>query len=428
MLVDIIRRAIKNNSYKYNATLVFGSKILITLLTFISTPLITRYYTPSNYGEFAIINSIVLNATLFANLSLPIALIAYQKSKAIKIMALALRTSLIIAVISALILLLTGNFLIEHTAINKTRVFLWLVPAFVFINSCTELFASYNILVKNFRKNVIVNLSENFSNKLTSLGLGFAGMNATGLVISLMLGKSINFFVQLTDKSLRRDFMDSIRLGSSRHKIYNKISGIENYPLYQTPLIFLTRLVSQFFIWFLALYYNKAELGYYSIAVSLLTIPFTLFSSSLQPIITRKLADLNKSMLVHSYRKLVMYSVAISFVTYFSIFILADWLITLYLGDTWIGAIPYVEILCISFGALLIGDSVSGIYIVSGQQKFNLKIKVFFTALTMTLAVSTQLMFGNLLWVIFVYAIMVLLEQMFRVIAAYFKISNVNYE
>ncbi|MEQ8478579.1 oligosaccharide flippase family protein [Fulvivirga sp.] len=422
-----LNQVLKKNSYSQNTALILLSKVLITLLVFITTPIIARFYSPEEYGTYALINSIVIIFSIVSTWSLSSEIVVAQSSDLRRLLSFIIQISVIGSIFLTIILYAVRGVIYNVLDIHLPDYYLIFVPVFVLIVILSESYSFLNIRDKLFKKNIVVNTSEVISNKITSLVLGFLGLTQFGLIIGDFIGKINNLLVQFFGiGNLGKQKFPLINLFNTRN-LFIQGKKYSAYLKYQMPTILTRRISKQFIIWLLAIVFSKEELGHYTMAISLLTIPLNLFSNSFQPIITRKFSDIKTS---PDRLRIFNHSVAlisiISVTMYLGIFVLSEWVVSIYLGKDWNGAIKFIKLLSILFAATLLSNSISGAYIIFKQQKLNFLIKIVFSILLFVALILALNLNMSLVMIISIYVTISVAEELIRLVILRRKLQNIN--
>jgi len=415
--IKILFKSYSSSVYKKGFLYIFSSKLLIAFVGFLVTPLLSRLFTPAEYGYFALMNAMTMILALLSNMTLPTSLLATEDSFLPRVVSGILEYALVVNTFflitgCGVVIFLSDFSPIRQSAIGVEAVVLMAVSSFLI--TLTQVLATLNIRNQEFRKNVVVNIAENFTTRILSLVAGFIGFTRYGLFSSDIIGKMTNVLIQFGYK--KQEFisywsslsftLDNFRVVIRKHR---------DYPLYSLPSYLIGNFSNQLILWILALSISSSSVGFFTMAVGLLNIPLQLLANSFQPLITSKFFNELK----HSPHQLFVRLVSLLFVVsgscYLVIYLGAPYFIRIYLGEAWLSSIPLTQILCVPFALQLLGNSVSGAFVVFDMQRANFTIKfVFLIALLVgffAMAKDTV----ELTSVVILYSIIVSLEEVFKI-------------
>lgn len=183
----------KNTFVKHVLTLMKGTAIAQFLPILIS-PILTRMYTPEEFGIFAIYIAVisVLTPIVSGRYELAITLPKEERA-AISLFALANIINICVTLIAVLVVIITGDRLIEILLLQDEK-WLYLVPVGLFLtglfNSLTYLnnrWGRFNYLAKS-------KIRQSISMAISQLIFGFIKLGSIGLVIGYCIGQIVSIF------------------------------------------------------------------------------------------------------------------------------------------------------------------------------------------------------------------------------------------
>jgi O-antigen/teichoic acid export membrane protein len=414
------------SEYKRGFLMIFSSKIVIALISFLTTPLLARFFHPGDYGLFALINSVVVTISLLSNLSLPLSLLVVEESRlsnaVFSIVAYSFFANLLFLALGLIVVLAMP----ELTLANNVNVNAWMIVVIClssFMLTLTQVLANLNIRYKAFKKNVIVSLTESISTRASGLSFGFTGLTTYGLFYAELIGKFFNVMTQVYVLAI-----DQFWIKLKEFKVNNLgllISSYRDYPLYNLPVSLINIFATQFIIWILAVLHSPESVGYFTMSIGLLNIPLLLFANSFQPIVMKKFHEESRETSVQSFVRISLRIFFISFLIYFGLYLIAPFFVSVYLGDKWIATIPFIRALCVPFGLQLLGNSIGGAFIVFNEHRSNFLIKVMFVSFIVLGLISLLVLKKDLMDMVIFYSIFVSLEEITRILYLRFKLKNV---
>lgn len=354
--------------------------------------------------------------SILSNLTLPACILVIAREKivsvSIGVLALSSFANLVFALLA--FLLAKSNYFYALSDFSSPGYFIVLISLSSFSLTATQVFANINIRNKKFRNNVVVNLTENISIRIASLLMGTLGVTKFGLFYSEMLGRGLNIANQLLFKTISvRDLFEKSRVGS--RKIFDVIIENRDYPLFNLPVALITTFSGQLVLWVLVLSYSRTDVGYFTMALGLLNIPLMLFSNSIQPLLTSRLSDAKEPLSLRFFVSVIIKIFTIALFTYAIVYFATPYFINVYLGVKWLPSVPFIQILCFPFVFQLVGNSIGGAFLVFKRQRANFVIKVVFLLILLIGFYVLYMQNAELNQVIIFYAIVLLLEEGFKV-------------
>jgi O-antigen/teichoic acid export membrane protein len=409
------------NEFKRGFIYTLSSKALIAFITFLTTPIVARLFSPEEYGTFALQNSAALMLSVFCHLTLPISLVVVDDKRLQKTL-----TGITNYILGAIFFVFTlgliatysaavHHYILNTTGLNFTLTVCLVMVLYCFLESFSQIFANLNIRHKRFKQNIFVNILDTTTTKASSLLIGFFKHTSNGLFYSELMGKSINVFTQTLNGRLHFAFWDVKKIGSIALTI-SVLKEHKHFVFYTFPVSILNRFSAQIMLWVFAALFSKLTIGSFTMALSLLSIPLQLIANSLQPIVIKKLDIEKKLMLSGNLLWLVLKIAGMAGFIYLAIFFVSPWFISIYLGNQWIQSVGFVKLLCVPIALQLISNSIEGAFIVYKKQKAQLYFKAVF--LLLLIAVIYGFSFSNptIETVVIIYSTIMALEEISKII------------
>jgi len=275
--VKLNRSFFKNDFVKNVVTLMTGTTIAQAIPIAI-TPILTRLYTPEDFGVLALFMSVTAVLGVVSNAKFEQAIMLPKTEReALNIVYLSV---LISSVFSALLLVTVLIFKSQIASLlgeSKIENWLFFIPIAVLFIGLFNSLKIYNIRVKKFKQVSVAMVTKSSGLAITQLGIGFVKSGAFGLIIgqlvsyvagNLQLLKTIlkdNLFKNTFDKK-------SIKLSIKK---YNR------FPKYTLPGSLLNSLTLNSINFLIAAVYTTSILGFFSLARRLLSLPSMVIGGSI---------------------------------------------------------------------------------------------------------------------------------------------------
>jgi len=250
------------------ATLAAGTVVAQAVPVLVS-PILTRLYTPHDFGILALFASTLAIITTVAGLRFEFsAVLAPKHDDAVNLLATALLLVMVsavltgIAVTGPLVTYLPGlRPLQPHAAILAVAV--WLTGAFL----CVEHWA---VRVKAYRAVASARIRQGIAGALCQCLLFKVGIPGTGLLAGYTVGQALGSF-SLARKTgiVSRETISQIKPSTMAHQAIRN----RQYPLLVTPSALINVLGSQLPTIFLAAYYGAAVAGWFALGQRIIGLP-----------------------------------------------------------------------------------------------------------------------------------------------------------
>lgn len=407
------------NKFIGDSFLMILSSGIAQFILIITTPIITRLYSPTEFGEFTIFSNIAMILIPIINARYDLLIVNTKND----------RSANILSQISFLISLLILLILIPIFAISA-----WLYPNFIldfifiiimlFLVSLTNIFTNYLNKERKYKVLSLINVFRAGSMALLQIIFGLLALGSLGLII----GFSLSYIAGITlgYKTFKKHF------NIVRDKEETKALFLENKNqlVYSTPSILLNSLSFSVVVFFIGILYTNTEVGIYGMAIRVLGIPVTIISLGLSKIFMQQANDYY---IEHgSFRNLLLkfssILVIVSIILYMPLYLFSEELVNILLGHSWVDAITVIKIVIPLFVIRLIVSTVSLSVIVLQKQQLELILQaLFLIGTTVTFVISKML---NLTFLNFVSinTVVLIVSYMIFFIALYYFAKNKQFK
>lgn len=272
---------VSGNSIIGNLTITSVGAVVVVLVNLITTPILSRIFTPTAYGTAGLYTQSVSYLALFAGLMLPAAIVVVRKPSVFY----RLISSLKFLWLAAFLALLVGVFClgaIIQELFNDASdgVWLLLLPIGLLAGQAAELISSVNIRAGDFRTNTKATIGGNLFSKGGSLLLGWLTM---GNYLALIIPNILSVFIVLSFQKWEQ-VRKIWQIKPSLAYLKITIQELGNYPKFMLPanLLSLAAISAPFFV-FGALY-SPTVAGLFLFAENILLIPFRLVGKAVTPV------------------------------------------------------------------------------------------------------------------------------------------------
>lgn len=407
------------NKFIGDSFLMILSSGIAQVILIITTPIITRLYSPTEFGEFTIFSNIAMILIPIINARYDLLIVNTKND----------RSANILSQISFLISLLILLILIPIFAISA-----WLYPNFIldfifiiimlFLVSLTNIFTNYLNKERKYKVLSLINVFRAGSMALLQIIFGLLALGSLGLII----GFSLSYIAGITlgYKTFKKHF------NIVRDKEETKALFLENKNqlVYSTPSILLNSLSFSVVVFFIGILYTNTEVGIYGMAIRVLGIPVTIISLGLSKIFMQQANDYY---IEHgNFRNLLLkfssILVIVSIILYVPLYLFSEELVNILLGYSWVDAITVIKIVIPLFVIRLIVSTVSLSVIVLQKQQLELILQaLFLIGTTVTFVISKML---NLTFLNFVSinTVVLIVSYMIFFIALYYFAKNKQFK
>lgn len=321
-------------------TLMTGTGIA-ALFPVLCTPLITRLYTPEQFGIFALFLTFVSVLSSISCLRYEIAIVLPRHNyQAVQLVVL----SFLLACGSAIVLEIFFLIFAEDIARALEKdiaAYLYFVPLAVFFNGLYGLMNYYSNRHKRYKDLSMSKILNSSSSTLTKIGLGYAQFGIWGLVIGQIVGSVVGAF-NIWRLSLVSIFLHKKSI--SWEALKRKFIFYKNYPIYNMPAVLMNTLSTNSGVFLFGIYFDAKDVGLIALASNVLLLPISIIATSYSQIFYQKICLMTtQEQLRQAYKNSFYMLLVIGSIFCAGAFVLPEKIIIQILGSSWEGVGFYIK-------------------------------------------------------------------------------------
>lgn len=363
-------------------TLMTGTTIAQAIPIAIS-PILTRIYTPEDFGVFALYMAVASIISVVSTGRYEMAIMLPKKdSDAINIVALSILISFFISFISLVIVFVFSSQITN--LLNNPEILNWLyfIPITVLLTGIYQSFNYWSNRKKHYKRLAISRVVQSGSTASANLGMGFAGVGSSGLIVGQVLGQSISTtilgkLIWNEDKNKLNEIKNLKIFAMARRYIkfpkYDILASMSNISAHQITHILFNSI------------FNSTIAGYFYLTQKILGLPITFVASAISDVFrqsaTKEYQEFGnaKKIYISTFKKLFILSFFPSLILYFY----AVELFVFVFGEHWAIAGEYAKILAPMLFLRFISSPLSFMLYIGEKQNINLLGNFLFLVLTL---------------------------------------------
>ncbi|WP_198266329.1 lipopolysaccharide biosynthesis protein [sulfur-oxidizing endosymbiont of Gigantopelta aegis] len=355
--------------FKNVLTLMAGSSIAQALPIAIS-PILTRIYTPDEFGIFALYLSIVTVISTVVTGRYELAILLPKKTEdANNILIMSILISFFVSFMLVLIVFKFDEKIIKLIGNPELKNWLYFIPLAIFLNGVYQNLICWNNRNKEYKRLAINNVIQSSTTATTNLGLGALGWGSGGLILGSVIGRSVVVLLlgKVVFKNINLSFNKTRKLKllalMRRYNEFPKINSLHALlNVFSTQLPFF--LISYFF-------YNTVT-GFYALMNRVLMTPINIVSGSFGQVFFQEMSHLyvEKNTNEMIFFKKIMFRLLVWSLPFFVIFfIYSKDLFSFVFGENWSITGEYAQILLPMLYLRFTGSVMSSVVIIYDEQK-----------------------------------------------------------
>lgn len=343
MIKKLIKKFTSSEFNRNSLTLISGTT-LAQLLPIAVSPILTRIYSPEDFGVLALFTSIVMIFTIIGNGRYELAIVLPKKdSYAINIWALTLYIAAFISGVLLVLMLIFHDFFVKILNNPNIAGWIYLAPFIVFFTSVFNSLNYLNTREKKFKQIAIVKIIRSGVIAILQLGLYFVGSGFTALISGYSSGQfasAAGFGVGMRKrkeliKKINKPTMIAMAKRYKRFPQFTMIGSLFNRLTTELPNIFISTL------------FNAATLGFYSLSYRILTVPSSFIGMSIGQVYMKQATEekQNTNVAIKTFKSVVKKMIILGLPIFTFLFFFSEWIFAFVFGEEWCIAGKYAQII-----------------------------------------------------------------------------------
>lgn len=271
-----------------NVVAVASGTVAAQGISILSSPLITRLYSPEDFGVQGVFMSISGIMGTVAALTYPVAIVIPESDReALNIVRLSIYIGVLMSIIGVICMCLFGTEVLSVLSASEVLEFKYFIPITMLISVISAVTTQWLIRKKAFTLTAKVTAFQSLVISGLKVCFGFINPSAIVLIVINSLGGLLGSSVMLmVMRNINKNKAEHIETTDKY-----KISGVwevakkhSDFPLLRTPQVLLNAFSHSLPVMLLAIYFGPSTVGYYSIANTVMAMPILLIGGSVMQV------------------------------------------------------------------------------------------------------------------------------------------------
>ncbi len=340
-----IKSFLPQSSFVRNVTLLAGGTALGQAIALVASPILTRLYSPEDFGILAVYSAllgiIIVVATLRFDLAIP-----HPKSdlEALHLLLLAFSSLIVVSIFFMVLVSLQGQVFTKQIGTIALDPYLWLIPIGLLGSGIYQILSYWAIRKQLYKKVAATKLSQSIVQSLTQVSLGFL-TGPLGLLMGSIAGQTAG---TLALGNVIKQDTQNLWTHISLKALANTARVYKHYPLVSSWSGLMNSLSLQLPVILLAAYYGPQVSGWYALGERVIRLPLTLIGQSISQVYFGQASHLfqtNPKAIQKLFDKMSFRLLLTGLFPLALLALLGPSLFRLIFGDSWVQAGQYMQIL-----------------------------------------------------------------------------------
>lgn len=416
---NMVKKWISENTFiKSVLTLMIGS-VFSQVIPILISPVITRLYTPADFGIFALFLSVAQLIAVISSGRYELAVMLPRKDEdSFNILALSIGIAIVVSTLTFIMIYFFSHEISTISGSPDIEGWLILIPVLVLFMGLFQAFNYWVNRKKHYRDLSVSRITQSLITAVINLGYGFLQKGAHGLIWGAIAGQGAGVVVLI--KSTLKSGKKNIK-NISKFKMLEQARIYKDFPKINSLHAFIDVLQSSAVVFIISAFFTSQIVGFYALTLRVLRTPLNFIGKSVSQVFYQRATEtyLSGGDLTKLVKKTVLNLALISLPVFILLVVFAPMIFNVVFGEEWYTAGQFTQILSPWLWLNFIYSPVSQIplivnkqsqYLVIGLSYNSIIISIFlfagyfkmsiFFALYMLAVIMPVFLGGTILWLI----------------------------
>jgi len=362
-----ILNILPKNQFMRSVAILAGGTSFAQALPILFAPVLTRLYSPGDFGILAVYTAILILSLNFSSFRYEFAIpISEDNQTAVDLFVLCVVIIILMSLLSFFGIFIFYDILCLIPQIGSLGQYFWLLPVGFLFNGSYHIVNYWAIRERKYSAIALTRISQGFSGLITQLVLGFFKFGSFGLIVGQIIGQCAGLM------TLAKQFWANNKL-YVRSVSFNSLSiaacRYKDFPLYQSTASLMNSAGLQVPSLIFASCYGVEVAGWFYLTQKVLTIPISLIGTSVSKVFLGEAARLVRDphKLQRLYKKINFKLLTIGTGPCIILAVSGQWIFKFAFGPQWVQSGFYVQVMAFMFLLKFSTDSVINLAIIERQ-------------------------------------------------------------
>ena len=318
-----------------NVATLAGGAALAQFIPLLASPILTRLYTPTDFGLLALYIAWLSNLAVVATARYELAIVLPDNTpRANNLMALSLIICTTLAAALLLLVLPLHQQLAGYAGQPALSAWLLWLPLSLLLAGGMQAYTNWNNRHQRYRANAAGRMAQGLGSTAIQLLAGFTGLGAAGLLIGQITGQALSLLAQAwQDIRARCPWLRD----ASRDGMRQAAHQYSEFPRVNTPHAFTAALQDTLTVTLLTVMTGSLTVGLYGLMMRVLKLPAALVGQAVSQVTYRDMAAAKNAHqpLAPLYFKTLRILLVLALPPALIMLLAGPWLFALVFGPAW---------------------------------------------------------------------------------------------
>jgi len=361
---------IKQRHFLKSAFVLISGTALGQVIPILTAPIVTRIYSPQDYGLFGIFLLISSLIGVVTTMQIENAiLIEKDDFSANNVFQLCIFLSVAASICSFLFMLFFHGTITRYFRVPELTNYLYLLPLTVVMTGLTNSLSTWCNRLLLYKAISTQRIVSAIVAPATSILIGLLMKSVAGLFVGMLIGQFVGVAL------LARAYYHSANYSfvSFRH-MFETFKRHSAFPKFNFPSELINLFIAQFPAFILGRFYSLASVGQYNLSNRMLSMP-TMFISQAVGEVFKKRASIEfhaTGACINTFKRTFFTLAFLSLIPFLTIFLLGPYLFGFLFGKQWIEAGSFTRIMTVMFFLRFTVSPLTFVVYLKGKQMIGL--------------------------------------------------------
>jgi O-antigen/teichoic acid export membrane protein len=418
-----IVKKIRENSYIIQIITLMSGTLMAQVIMFAFIPILTRIYTPSEFGLYSVFFALSSMVGLISSLRYEQAIMLPKSNRdAQALVFISIVITLLFSLIVGLALWLCYDLVLDYFEGNSYLV--WLLSPSILIIGMVQIFDSYSTREELYKKIAFVRVMESVTT-ISTQGISRYFFALDGLIVGKILSNLFSLYLfcyfHIKKQTLGVKYL-------TKRRVKANLKRHESFPKYFSISSLLNSFSQQVPIFLFTLLFSPAIAGFYSLTARVMQVPILLVAGSTRSVFYQKASSMyaNGENITPLYLKTTLGLIKLFIAPLLIILFFGQDIFIFLFGLEWVESGVIAQITIIWFMFVFISPPTSAMYNILNLQKILLLIQIL-TIVTRVVAIYLGFyIFGTYLASVVLFTAVSVIHNILFIGYIYYKIRHVH--